>query len=164
MEKFKKHWEIQHNWQLLFPFFGLIILAYSAFKISNTLIEDRGIIVIIIASAVLFFTLLKLTLFLFKKLEKKWILDYKWEMIRVFMVFAFTGSSSLVVGRPIIKLLGITKENLNPILYWFLFIIIGLVFYQILLVSFGWLFGQFKFFWEFEKKMLRRFGLKRFLD
>lgn len=164
MEKFKKHWEIQHNLQLLFPFFGLIILAYSAFKISNTLIEDRGIIVIIIASAVLFFTLLKLTLFLFKKLEKKWILDYKWEMIRVFMVFAFTGSSSLVVGRPIIKLLGITKENLNPILYWFLFIIIGLVFYQILLVSFGWLFGQFKFFWEFEKKMLRRFGLKRFLD
>ena len=85
-------------------------------------------------------------------------------MIRVFMVFAFTGSLHLFVGRPIIKFIGITKENLNPILYWFLFIIIGLIFYQILLVSFGWLFGQFKFFWEFEKKMLRRFGLKRFLD
>ncbi|WP_438963884.1 DUF6787 family protein, partial [Winogradskyella sp.] len=27
-----------------------------------------------------------------------------------------------------------------------------------------WLFGQFKFFWEFEKKMLRRFGLRRFID
>tara|TARA_R110002094_G_scaffold149353_1_gene138017 strand:+ start:152 stop:478 length:327 start_codon:yes stop_codon:yes gene_type:complete len=108
--------------------------------------------------------LLKLTLFLFKKLEKKWILDYKWEMIRVFIIFAITGSSSILVGRPVIKLLGITKENLNPILYWILFIIIGLIFYQLLLVTFGWLFGQFKFFWEFEKKMLRRFGLKRFLD
>ena len=43
-------------------------------------------------------------------------------------------------------------------------IIIGLIFYQMLLVFFGWLFGQFQFFWEFEKKMLRRFGLKRFLD
>lgn len=164
MRKFKKHWEIQHNWQLLFPFFGLVILAYSAFKISNAFVSDYGLILIIIASILIFFLLLKFTLYLFKKLEKKWILDYKWEMIRVFMIFAITGSSSTFIGRPIIKLLGITKENLNPILYWVLFIIIGLVFYQILLVSFGWLFGQFKFFWEFEKKMLRRLGLKRFLD
>ncbi|MEH1008056.1 DUF6787 family protein [Winogradskyella sp. ECml5-4] len=164
MKKFKKHWEIQHNWQLLFPFFGLVILGYSAFKISNAFLENYGLTLSLVASIFVFFLLLKLTLFMFKKLEKKWILDYKWEMIRVFMVFAFTGTSSLFVGRPIIKLIGITKENLNPILYWFLFIIIGLIFYQILLVMFGWLFGQFKFFWEFEKKMLRRFGFKRFLD
>ena len=164
MEKFKKHWEIQHNWQLLFPFFGLIILGYSAFKIANAFLEDYGITITIITSLFIFFGLLKLTLFIFKKLEKKWILDYKWEMIRVFMVFAFTGSSSLFVGRPIIRFIGITKENLNLTLYWFLYIIIGLIFYQILLVIFGWLFGQFKFFWEFEKKMLRRFGLNRFLD
>lgn len=164
MEKFKKHWEIQRNWQLLFPFFGLIILGYSAFKISNAIIKDYNFILKIIVAAGLFFLLLKFILFLFKKLEKKWILDYKWEMIRVFMVFAFTGSSSLFVGRPVMILMGITKENLNPILYWFLFITIGLIFYQILLVMFGWLFGQFKFFWEFEKKMLSRFGLKRFFD
>ncbi|WP_405571380.1 DUF6787 family protein [Winogradskyella sp. Asnod2-B02-A] len=164
MDKFKKHWEIQHNWQLLFPFFGLLILGYSAFKISNAFLENYGLTLTIVAALIIFFLLLKLTLLIFKKLEKKWILDYKWEMIRVFMVFAITGSSSLIVGRPIIKFIGITKENLNPILYWFLYIIIGLVFYQILLVTFGWLFGQFKFFWEFEKKMLRRFGLKRFLD
>ncbi|REE25757.1 hypothetical protein DFQ09_102348 [Winogradskyella pacifica] len=164
MEKFKKHWEIQHNWQLLFPFFGLVILGYSAFKISNGFLDNYGLTLTIVGALFVFFFLLKLTLFIFKKLEKKWVLDYRWEMIRVFMVFAFTGTSSLVIGRPIIKLMGITKENLNPILYWFLFIIIGLIFYQILLVTFGWLFGQFKFFWEFEKKMLRRFGLKRFLD
>jgi hypothetical protein len=164
MEKFKKHWEIQQNWQLLFPFFGIISLGYSAFKISDAIFREFGILSIIIASILNFFLLIKFTLFIFKKLEKKWILDYKWEMIRVFMVFAITGSSSLFIGRPIIKLIGITKENLNPLLYWILFIIIGLIFYQILLVSFGWLFGQFKFFWEFEKKMLKRFGLKRFLD
>ena len=80
-------------------------------------------------------------------------------MIRIFIVFAVTGSSSVVVGRPIIKLLGITRENLNPFIYWILFIAISLVFYQILLVLFGWISGQFLFFWEFEKKMLRRFGL-----
>ncbi len=164
MEKFKKHWEIQQNWQLLFPFFGLLILGYSGYKISYSFLKEYPFIFTIVAAILIFFLLLKLTLFFFKKLEKKWILDYKWEMIRVFMVFAITGSSSLFVGRPIIKLLGITKENLNPLLYWILFIILGLIFYQLLLVSFGWLFGQFKFFWEFEKKMLRRFGLKRFLD
>ncbi|MCB0447619.1 MAG: hypothetical protein KDD03_08930, partial [Gelidibacter sp.] len=59
---------------------------------------------------------------------------------------------------------GITKENLNTFVYWFLYIIIGLIFYQLLLVFFGWLFGQFQFFWEFEKKMLRKFGLKRLID
>jgi hypothetical protein len=122
------------------------------------------LVFIIIGTLIISYLLLKFTLFLFKKLEKKWILDNKWEMIRVFIVFAVTGSSSLYVGRPIIKLMGITKENLNPVIYWILFIIIGLIFYQILLVTFGWLFGQFKFFWEFEKKMLRRMGLKRFLD
>jgi len=159
MKKFKKHWEIQHNWQLLFPIFGLIGLGYSAFKIANALLKTYGIVLTIVASVAIFFLLLKLTLFIFKKIEKKWILDYKWEMIRVFIVFAITGSSSLYVGRPIIKLLGITKENLNPLLYWVLFIIISLIFYQILLVTFGWLFGQYKFFWEFEKKMLKRFGL-----
>ncbi|NNE32757.1 MAG: hypothetical protein HKN40_10345 [Winogradskyella sp.] len=164
MEKFKKTWEIQQNWQLLFPFLGIIGIGYSAFKIAYILLEQYHIAVIITTAILIAVLLLKLTLYIFKKLEKKWILDYKWEMIRVFIVFAVTGSSSVYVGRPVMKLIGITKENLNPLLYWILFIIIGLIFYQILLVTFGWLFGQFKFFWEFEKKMLSRFGLKRFLD
>ena len=164
MEKFKKRWEITQDWQLLFPFLGIIALAYTSYKISNAVISKFGVIATVLLAAALFFVLLKFILFLFKKLEKKWILDQKWEMIRVFIVFAITGSSSMFIGRPIIKLIGITKENLNPFLYWVLFIIIGLIFYQILLVIFGWLFGQFQFFWNFEKKMLRRFGLSRFID
>lgn len=162
MNNFKKNWEIQHNWQLVFPLIGLLSLGYSSYKLAMAFFDKFGYI--LIATFALFISLLVLTLKLFKFLEKRWKLQYRWEMIRVFIVFAVTGSSSLYVGRPIIKLLGITKENLNPILYWILFIIIGLIFYQILLVTFGWLFGQFQFFWEFEKKMLRRFGLKRFVD
>ncbi len=164
MKNFKTYWEIEHNWQLVFPFFGVLILGYSAFKIVYTFLNDYNIIYSIIASTLVFFMLLKFILFVFKKLESKWILDHKWEMIRVFMVFAVTGSSSLLVSRPLIKFIGITKENLNIIVYWILFVIFGLICYQVLLVSFGWLFGQFKFFWAFEKKMLKRFGLKRFLD
>ena len=163
MKKFKKHWEIQKNWQLLFPFLGLIVLAYSSYKLSFLFIKEVNIAVSIFISGLLFYMLLKLILFLFKKLENKWKVNYKWEMISIFLVFATTGSSSVFIGRPILKLIGITKENLNPFLYWILYIIIGFIFYQILLVFIGWIFGQFSFFWNFEKKMITRLGFKRFL-
>ena len=32
--------------------------------------------------------------------------------------------------------------------------------YQFLLLGYGWIFGQFDFFWKMEKKILRRFGIK----
>lgn len=163
MEKIKKHWEIQKNWQLLFPFLGVLVLAYSSYKLSLLFIKDRNVLINLVISAILFYFLLKLTLLLFNKLENKWKVNYKWEMINIFLVFAITGSSSIFISRPIIKLIGITKENLNPFLYWIFYIIIGFIFYQISLVLIGWLFGQFKFFWTFEKKMLTRLGFKRFL-
>ena len=59
---------------------------------------------------------------------------------------------------------GITQDNLHPLLYWIMFVTISLFFYQVLLVLIGWIFGQFQFFWNFEKKMIRRFGLGRFLN
>ncbi|MGY0392396.1 DUF6787 family protein [Bizionia sp. KMM 8389] len=164
MKNFKESWEIQHNWQLLFPAIGLIGLLYSSFKLTNIFPYSDQLIIQLLFTVILFVLLLKATLWIFKKLENRWVVTYRWEIIRIFIVFAITGSSSLLIGRPLIALLGITKENLNPIIYWILFIIVGLIFYQILLVSYGWLFGQFKFFWEFEKKMLRRVGFKRFLD
>lgn len=163
MQKFKNRWEIQQNWQLLFPILGLLGLIYSSYKLSFVFIKNSSIYINVLITVIISFFLLKFTLFLFKKLEGKWVLTYKWEMIRVFIVFAITGSSSVLVGRPFIKLIGITKDNLNPIIYWVLFIFIAMLFYQILLVCFGWAFGQFQFFWSFEKKMLRRFGLKRFV-
>ena len=164
MESFKKKWEIQKNWQLIFPLIGIIGLIYSAFKLAYAFTNQLHIGLTIVLATIIFVLLLKVTLFLFKKLERKWVVDYKWEMIRIFIVFALTGSSSVLIGRPILKFVGISKENLNPVLYWILFILLGLIFYQIMLVAFGWLFGQFKFFWDFEKKMLKRFGLKRFIE
>ncbi|MFL0352699.1 DUF6787 family protein [Xanthomarina sp. GH4-25] len=164
MDKFKKTWEIQQNWQLIFPLLGILGLLYSSYKLANALLKEDHLLLIFAVTIILFYIFLKFTLFLFKKLENRWVVDFKWELIRIFIVFAITGTSSLFVGRPIMKLIGITKENLNIAVYWILYIIIGLIFYQIILLCIGWLFGQFKFFWEFEKKMLSRFGLKRFLN
>ncbi|WP_452598100.1 DUF6787 family protein [Pontimicrobium sp. MEBiC01747] len=163
MEQFKNRWQIKENWQLLFPFLGLVGTFYSAYKLALVFTRTYPLVLTIVTTLVISFLLIRFFLYLFKKLEKKWVVEHKWEMIRIFIVFAITGSSSVFIGRPIIKFLGITKDNLNVLIYWILYIIIGLIFYQILLVTFGWLFGQFQFFWAFEKKMLRRFGLGRFL-
>ncbi|MCB0376284.1 MAG: hypothetical protein KDD04_10225, partial [Sinomicrobium sp.] len=135
---------------------GVAGLAYGAYRIADTAFPEYHLILKTGLIVVLYAILYKITLFLFKRLENRWIVQYKWEMIRIFIVFAVTGSSSVVVGRPVMALLGITKENLDPFLYWVLFSVIGLVFYQIFLVTFGWLFGQFRFFWAFEKKILNK--------
>lgn len=167
MRNFKERWEIQKNWQLIFPALGVLVLLYSSYKLTGLFIDRTDyskILLLIIITSTIYYILLKIILYLFTKLENKWVVTYKWEMIRIFLVFAFTGTSSLFVGRPLMTLIGITKENLNAALYWVLFIIIGLIFYQILLVCFGWLFGQFRFFWNFEKKMLNKLGFKRFFN
>ena len=158
LRNFNKHWEITSNWQLLFPLFGIYGLLYSANKFV-TLLGIKLLFFKIISTLVISYILLRATLFLFKKLEKKWKLSYRWEMIRVFMVFALTGSSSALIGKPLLKIIGITKDNFQPLVYWILYLLIGFLFYQILLVTFGWLFGQFKFFWDFEKKMIKRMKL-----
>jgi hypothetical protein len=116
---FKNQWDIKSNWQLIFPVLGLIGLIYSSYKLSNLFVKD-SMLFKVISTLVLSIVLLKFTLFLFTKLEKKWELEYRWEMIRVFIVFAITGTSSVFVGKPIIKLLGITKDNLHPSVYWVL--------------------------------------------
>lgn len=164
MKNFKLSWEISHDWQLIYPLIGILIASYSAFKITSALLKDANVFLLAFISILLLILILKVSVFVINKLEKKWVVNQKWELIRIFIVFAVTGTSSMLVSRPIIALLGITKENLNQLLYWVLFVIIGIIFYQILLVFFGWLFGQFNFFWNFEKKMLKHFGLGKFLN
>lgn len=94
-----------------------------------------------------------------KKLKEHWGISSNFQLIIIFTVFAITGSSSVMVSKPILEFLGIGKDSMPYILYLLLKIIIVLPVYQILLVAFGFLFGQFQFFWNFEKKMLRSMGL-----
>jgi hypothetical protein len=158
---FKSNWEINKNWQLLYPFFGIVGSFYMGLKFSPKLLEKPYWLSVLIGLAMgLVFMLFCVVCI--KKLENKWLVDARWKLIRIFVIFALTGSSSVYIVRPFINLIGISTENLNPFLYWFLFIITSLIFYQILLVFWAWLLGQFDFFWAFEKKMLYRLGLKYF--
>lgn len=99
-----------------------------------------------------------------KKLKERWGVESNWQIIIILIVFALTGSTASYIGKPILNFLNITTDNFGNFGYWAIRIIVLFVMYQFMLVFFGWLLGQHKFFWDFEKKMLRRIGFKRFLD
>jgi hypothetical protein len=92
-----------------------------------------------------------------KRLKQRWGLTSNWQLAIIFVVFAITGSASAYLSRPFCIWLGIGKDELG---HWYTPIRLLLIFpiYQVLLVSIGFLFGQFKFFWGFEKKMLKSMG------
>lgn len=98
------------------------------------------------------------------KLKERWGIESNLQIAIIIMVFAITGSTATYIGKPILGFLNITPETFSSVVYWTLRIVILFIMYQCLLVFFGWLFGQYAFFWNFEKKMLSRIGLKRFLD
>lgn len=91
-------------------------------------------------------------------LKKRWGIETNLQFAIIFIVFAITGSASAWLSKPVCFWLGIIKEDLE---FWFTPIRLLLIFplYQVLLVLIGFLFGQYKFFWAFEKKMLKRMGL-----
>lgn len=103
----------------------------------------------------------------FNRLKSKWGISTNRQLWVIFVVFGLTGSSSVKVARPFLDYIGLTPsafENipLGDLFYWVLRIIAIFPIYQVLLILFGALFFQFHFFWEFEKKIFRRMGLKRF--
>ena len=93
-----------------------------------------------------------------KKLKQRWKIDSNTQLFIILLVFAITGSSAAKLAEPITEFFGIEKE-MGWYVYWPFRILIVLPIYKVLLVFFGWVFGQFVFFWNFEKKMLRSMGL-----
>lgn len=98
------------------------------------------------------------------KLKKRWNVNSNGQLLLIFLVFAITGSTAAYLSKPVTNALGISKETMTLWLYWPLRILILFPIYQIMLVVIGALFGQFKFFWEFEKKMLYRMKLNSLVD
>lgn len=91
-----------------------------------------------------------------EKLKAKWEVQSNFQLAIIFVVFAITGSASMVVGKYVRPALGISEYTMAPWLFWPLRIFLIVPIYQILLIITGTIFGQFKFFWMFEKKMLHR--------
>jgi hypothetical protein len=96
---------------------------------------------------------------MFRRLKAKWKVESDLQLILIFIVFSISGSAALVIRKVVFDLI-----NFDPdwpfVFKVFIYILTIVPAYQVMLVLIGTLFGQFAFFWNFEKKILRRFGIK----
>ena len=99
-----------------------------------------------------------------EKLKDKWGIKSNFQIILILIVFAITGSLSLVVSDPILNFIGLERENVSSWIFTPLRLIIVFPVYQILILIVGFFFGQFKFFWNFEKKMLKKMGFSKYFN
>lgn len=99
-----------------------------------------------------------------RRLKEKWGIYSNLQLFIILIVFSITGSLALLVAKPILNYLGVEKESLPIWIFWPLRLLIIFTVYQFMIVIIGTLFGQFRFFWNFEKKMLSRLGFKRLRD
>lgn len=94
-----------------------------------------------------------------EKLKQRWGIKHNYQLVVIFIVFAVTGSSSAYLSKPVLEWFGFKRDLFSPFIYWPLYLILIFPIYQVLLVFFGFISGQFKFFWAFEKRMLKSVGL-----
>ncbi len=89
-----------------------------------------------------------------QKLKTKWDIRSNWDFWMIMIVFSLAGMSIGFERRPIFHLLGIEHETA----FWIkalVYIPLIVPIYQLNLLVFGFLLGQFPFFWEKEKKIGR---------
>lgn len=91
------------------------------------------------------------------KLQQKWNVS-SIQLLLILCTFAVTGTSTAVISRYITGWVGFDE---NTFWLWKLLLrIFMLVFgYQFILMIVAFFFGQFPFFWNYEKKILRRMGV-----
>ncbi|HPE75509.1 MAG TPA: hypothetical protein P5210_05495 [Draconibacterium sp.] len=97
---------------------------------------------------------------MFEKLKKRWNIQSNIQVVIILVVFAITGSATVYAKKAVFSLIQITSETE----LWLkipIYIIVILTVYNVLLLVVGFLFGQFRFFWEFEKKFFSRLLFRR---
>lgn len=89
------------------------------------------------------------------KLKAKWELDSMVQVLAVLAVFALTGSTVVYIRKFLFAFLEFNETT--P--FWIktvTYILFVFPAYQVMLLAYGFLLGQFRFFWEKEKKMMNR--------
>ena len=91
-----------------------------------------------------------------EKLVNKFKANSIQHLFIIFIIFAISGSASLLISSPILIALGLDKLITFYPLYIFVRIILIIPIYQFILILIASLFGEFDYFWKFEKKFLQR--------
>lgn len=93
---------------------------------------------------------------MFERLKKRWGIESNKQVLLVLLVFAITGSTTVYLKKMFFEFVGITAETS----LWMkipVYLVVVLFIYNVLLLAYGFLFGQFQFFLRFEKKFFSRF-------
>ena len=77
-------------------------------------------------------------------------------LLIIFIVFGLSGSFSLWISSPILAALDLKDLLDNYPLYILFRALIIIPIYQLILIVIATLFGEFEYFWKFEKKILKR--------
>lgn len=96
---------------------------------------------------------------MFKQLKKRWDVSGG-QLFIILCVFAITGTTTAWLTKVVTHWVGFTPQTSWS---WKLLLRVGMLVigYQLILLTVAFIFGQFAFFWKFEKKMLRWFMGKR---
>lgn len=89
-----------------------------------------------------------------EKLRQKWKLDSIRQVVVVLIVFACTGFTVLFIKKPLLYFLA--GERGDTVMASVIYYILILPIYNVLLLGYGFIFGQFNFFWGFEKRSFNR--------
>jgi formyltetrahydrofolate-dependent phosphoribosylglycinamide formyltransferase len=92
---------------------------------------------------------------MFQRLKRKWNVNGT-QLFLILCVFALTGSTTAWLTRQVTRWLQLESSSFW---YWGIKIFILLFGYQALILLFSIPFGQFNFFWKYEKKILKRMKL-----
>ncbi len=95
---------------------------------------------------------------MFNRLQQKWKVN-GWQLCRILFVFAITGTVTAFLSRTITSWLGM---NADTFWLWKLLVRLGILIfgYQVIILMVSFFFGEFAFFWNYEKKILRWFMLR----
>ena len=89
----------------------------------------------------------------FARLREKWQVSTGQVWI-ILLVFACTGTTVLLLKRPLLA--AVAGGGEPPVVFTVTYYLLILPIYNTLLLAYGTLFGQFEFFWAYEKRMFGR--------
>jgi hypothetical protein len=95
---------------------------------------------------------------MFQKLKEKWKVKDNLQLFLILCTFAITGTLTAFVSREATVWVGFTETTFW---LWKLLLRISILLfgYQIIILTVSFFLGQFRFFWNYEKKILTWMGL-----
>ncbi|MEL7587387.1 MAG: DUF6787 family protein [Prolixibacteraceae bacterium] len=94
-----------------------------------------------------------------EKLKQRWEVKSNLQLIMILLVFSLSGSITVFAKAFIFSWINYSPEwplYIKVLMY----VVVVVPVYQLTLLTTGTLLGQFEFFWRFEKKTMRRLGIK----